>query len=455
VDEAMKRTFLKLQALIALAFENRSLKCLTDAEDSMSELLGNTSSDLKAATRRRGKPTAKDERGKWTAGGWTKGFYWDADTEQWLDHNEKPAPAKALKSIAALKLSKNLVGVKINPDPTLLTGATGHFWNRNEGTVNPKPKHIQWPKKSAGRYKTKMEGLKNFDKVKKELQKVSYKDAMDGSPQAAIALALDITAQRIGGSDNETNGEPTYGLSTLEARHVKLRGNKVYFDYIGKGGHRQKHEYLNAKLATVVRAYLVSDEGMDKKRTDRIFETTDDTVRAYIKKNGGAAVKNVPKLGPHTYRYWHATSEAGKVIRDQGTPTSKRDANRIKKLACEAAAKFLGNKPGVCYETYINPVVWKDWGEDVKPAAPKKDTKGFVMLGAKAAYSAGSMEQWMEEDMDSYEWPEGFEGEPMDDPLPEVEDEFATSAAYLKAIGEGSKGKTRGKPTGRDSVRAN
>lgn len=426
----MKTTILQLKSLVAQASTTGNLPSLKEAQTLIDTFITKAKRDVSGE--------ARDPKGKWTKGGWTTGYYWDTSSEQWLDHNDKPMPLKhtnRLKQLAAQgnPVPKSLIGVKLNPDTNAASVAIGYMWNRSDGTVATKPKYVQNKTVEAASYKAKFDALSHFNTIKKALDKVAYTDAMNGKPAAAVVVCLSATAQRVGATGNATGGNPTYGLTTLEARHVKVRGDAVTFDYIGKGGKRYKQTHINSKMASVIRAFLIDKQGNDKKPGDPLFKVTDDTVRTYMRDNGGKLARE-SKMGAHMYRYWWATTIALGVLQHEPVPTIPRTAARLKNKACEAAAKFLNNEPEQCYDTYINPMVWKDWGEDIAPAAPARSKAASIPSPAKA-------DLLMEEELNAYIFPDYGDMAviaTVEQLLPDVED--GDHEDYLRTIGKADSG---------------
>lgn len=72
-----------------------------------------------------------------------------------------------------------------------------------------------------------------------DLSKVGKKEQV----YATMIELLYKTSCRIGGKANATAGEPTYGLTTLQVRHLKFLPNQVEFNYSGKKSHDQHHVF--------------------------------------------------------------------------------------------------------------------------------------------------------------------------------------------------------------------
>lgn len=85
---------------------------------------------------------------------------------------------------------------------------------------------------------------------------------------AAIVEMCYTTACRIGDKNNKTAGEPTYGLTTLQVRHLKIEPGLIRFDYTGKKAHAQQHTFptttpIGKKVLPIVKALLVGKTADD------------------------------------------------------------------------------------------------------------------------------------------------------------------------------------------------
>lgn len=91
--------------------------------------------------------------------------------------------------------------------------------------------------------------LKKFEVVKtaatdmRAFRKKWYADMKSDDAKKRVIAALVETAHttlaRVGGKDNESKGEPTYGLTTLLVQHVKIDSRGAHFNYAGKKGTEQ------------------------------------------------------------------------------------------------------------------------------------------------------------------------------------------------------------------------
>lgn len=92
-----------------------------------------------------------------------------------------------------------------------------------------------------------------------------------GTKEQVMACMVELlwaTSARIGGKGNKTDGETTYGLSTLTVGHVKIKGAKLLFDYVGKKKTPQPATYMlntaEGKLVKDVIEKLLADKDDDE-----------------------------------------------------------------------------------------------------------------------------------------------------------------------------------------------
>src|SRR4051794_25079834 len=68
---------------------------------------------------------------------------------------------------------------------------------------------------------------------------------------ASIVRLIDQGFFRVG-NDKSAKSEATYGLTTIRAKHVKVDGSVISFDYVGKWRKSQKRAIEDAEVAAVI-----------------------------------------------------------------------------------------------------------------------------------------------------------------------------------------------------------
>ncbi|HET9596136.1 MAG TPA: DNA topoisomerase IB [Anaeromyxobacteraceae bacterium] len=172
----------------------------------------------------------------------------------------------------------------------------------------------------------------------------------------ALAAHLLATAFMRAGSQVYARRNRSYGVATLKAKHVEVKGDVVRFDYPGKSGQRQVREVKDARVARLVRA-LLRVRGPDLLKWVEPDGTVVDVRRRHIH----AYVRQVMG-GPYTakdFRTWAGTlicacelaRHAGEIV------PGRTDRKRMVVAAVKATAATLGNTPAVCRASYIFPAV--------------------------------------------------------------------------------------------------
>lgn len=168
---------------------------------------------------------------------------------------------------------------------------------------------------------------------------------------AGMVRLLDRSAIRVG---NEESAEErgTYGLSTLEKRHVSLRGDRLQLAFVGKSGVPHEIEVEDARLAELI-GELMETPG------DRLFQYMDtrghwrpagaDEVNDYIRAEGGR------EFSAKVFRTWAATVVSATAL--SRCSETESDAERRLNIseAIGSAAEHLGNSPTVCRKSYVHP----------------------------------------------------------------------------------------------------
>ncbi|HEY6086846.1 MAG TPA: DNA topoisomerase IB [Burkholderiaceae bacterium] len=167
---------------------------------------------------------------------------------------------------------------------------------------------------------------------------------------AAVVCLLDATCLRIGNAEYaRSNG--SYGLSTLRARHVRLRGPALTLAFVGKSGVRHKVEISDPRLARVVRSCreLPGQE---------LFRYLDDAGGVHVLGSGDVNAWLAEVAGTRVtakdFRTWHASVHALDLILAgcavDAAPSRPTDV-------VVAVSHRLGNSAAVCRKAYIHPAV--------------------------------------------------------------------------------------------------
>jgi DNA topoisomerase-1 len=193
---------------------------------------------------------------------------------------------------------------------------------------------------------------------------------------AAVVELLGKTFIRVGNTEYARTNK-SFGLTTLNDGHVKIRGAQLRFEFRGKSGIRQAITFSDVRLATIV-----------KKCQDlpgqKLFQYIDDTgrrrgvtsadVNAYLKEATGA------DFTAKDFRTWAGTLLAALALREEPHEVSGRKAKSVILRAIERVALHLGNTPSVCRTCYIHPYVIEAYSDGTladKLAPPRRRIRGL------------------------------------------------------------------------------
>jgi len=234
--------------------------------------------------------------------------------------------------------------------------------------------HDRWRER---RDREKFEEMHDFARALPMLrERVEADLALEGMPrERALACAtrlLDRGFFRIGSEDYAEEND-TYGVATIQRRHVSVNGDQVVFDYESKGGQRRLQVIGDPAVAEVVRALKrrrsEDDELLAYKDGRHWTDVKSADVNAYVKEatGGGFSAKD--------FRTWSGTVLAAVALAVSGPAASSSQTarRRAKTRAIKEVARYLGNTPAVARASYVDPRVFDrfDGGHTIGGVLPE------------------------------------------------------------------------------------
>jgi DNA topoisomerase I len=192
----------------------------------------------------------------------------------------------------------------------------------------------------------------------------------------------------------------TYGLATMQRRHVTLVNGAVRFDYRSKGGKRRVQSVVDPDVHRVVEALMRRRTGRELlawKAGRTWVDVVSDDINAYIKE------VTEDDFSAKDFRTWNATVLAALALAVSGAAHGSKTARaRAISRAVQEVAHYLGNTPAVCRASYIDPRVF-DRFRDGLTIGGALDELGEVAYGEPA--TQGAVEEavldLLERDLDS------------------------------------------------------
>jgi DNA topoisomerase I len=211
------------------------------------------------------------------------------------------------------------------------------------------------------RDREKFQSMEEFARALPRLRGRTERDlGLEGMPRervlACAARLLDRGFFRIGSEDYAEEND-TYGIATMQKRHVSVSDDRVTFDYEAKGGQRRVQVVGDPTVAVVVRALKQRRGGGDGllayKDGRRWLDVRSADVNQYVKDAAGG------DFSSKDFRTWSGTVLAAVALAVSGMAAGSRTSRkRAKARAVKEVARYLGNTPAVCRASYIDPRVF-------------------------------------------------------------------------------------------------
>jgi DNA topoisomerase-1 len=226
------------------------------------------------------------------------------------------------------------------------------------------------------RDENKYERMVNFGDALPKIRRRVRKDlALSGLPRrkvlATVVQLLERTFIRIGNVEY-ARANKSFGLTTMQDRHVDVKGSALHFHFRGKSGRMRKVEVTDRRIAKIVSKLqdlpgqelfqYVDEEGVARNVTSQdvneyLHEITDEHFTA------------------KDFRTWAGTVLAAITLNAVGGFETKKQAKANVKNAIGAVAKLIGNTPSICRKCYIHPAVLESYldGNFIAGLNPKNE----------------------------------------------------------------------------------
>jgi DNA topoisomerase I len=171
---------------------------------------------------------------------------------------------------------------------------------------------------------------------------------------AAVRL-LDLGYFRLG-SEDSVEDFGSYGLTTLEKRHVSKSGDALRFCFVGKAGIEHEVDVDDAEVCVVVNRLRLRRGGSERllvyKDGRQWRELEPSLVNEYLRDVFDTDVT------AKDFRTWHATVIAATALASDGTEaTTKTARKKAVRAAVVEVSEYLGNTPAIARNSYVDPRV--------------------------------------------------------------------------------------------------
>jgi DNA topoisomerase-1 len=256
-----------------------------------------------------------------------------------------------LHRIRALAIPPAWTKVEIDPDPAARVQATGF-------DIAGRRQYRYHAEFVSGRARRKFRRLLPFSRTIPGFREATGRDLRGSGLGRERVLATVVRLMyraffRVG-SERYAVRNRTFGIATLQKRHLTISGRNLIFRYIGKSRVDQRRVVAETPLVEIVEEILAlpGDRLFRYRDPDGIVrDVTAPEVNDYL-----AAVLG-ERYTSKDIRTWGGTLRAATVLADLGPAETLREARRNVVLTCKLVSTELGNTPAVCREAYIHPAV--------------------------------------------------------------------------------------------------
>jgi len=305
------------------------------------------------------------------------------DKFKYIDADGKPVrDAKTLDRIAKLVIPPAWTKVWICADPRGHIQVTG----RDQRGRKQYRYHPDW---RTVRDQDKYEHMIAFGRALPKLRRQVDADlARHGLARervlAAVVRLLEVTLIRVG-NDEYARANKSFGLTTMQKRHVKISSVGAVFEFRGKSGKPHRTGFHDRRLARLVRS-------CQELRGQRLFQFIDETgekrpvesadVNAYLHAAMGE------EFTAKDFRTWAGTLATLELLEAQDPVESEAAAKRVVAACVKQVAARLGNTPAVCRACYIHPAVPEAYASGTLPPTGRNSERVLLKFLEDAAAAA-------------------------------------------------------------------
>tara|TARA_B110000967_G_C18885067_1_gene563485 strand:- start:379 stop:1353 length:975 start_codon:yes stop_codon:yes gene_type:complete len=263
-------------------------------------------------------------------------------------HNNKVDPSIIKNCVQGFYISPAYDDVKINLLKTDKVLAIGY-------DDKDRPQYIYNKKFIEKNNKTKflkmIEFGESYKKIMNAVKRDIYSDGDTKEKQIAMALILVVDCGIRIGSEKYRKENNSFGATTLEPRHIKINGDIVSVDFIGKKGvqntGKSRSKRLSRNLRIKKKTFKKNEPLFQYRKGSQWHSLKNTDVNKYLKKFGNFSSKN--------FRTWVANlSFIMEILKEDISETEgQRNKNIIDAL--KKTSLKLNNTAAVCKANYIDP----------------------------------------------------------------------------------------------------
>jgi DNA topoisomerase I len=264
---------------------------------------------------------------------------------------EKVTDEASLSRIASLVIPPAWTGVWICPSPHGHIQAVGRdARGRKQYRYHSEYRHVR----DQAKYGRMLAFGVALEKIRTRIEEDF---GLPGLPRnkvlAAVVKLLESTCMRVGNDEYKKQND-SFGLTTLQDKHVTVGRTKMRFKFRGKSGQQQDIELDDPRLAKIVKKcrdipgyelfQYYDEEG-------NVCDVTSADVNHYIRDITG------DDFTAKDFRTWGGTGIATVALEDIGWAETQSDQKKNIVEAIKRVSQRLGNRPATCRKYYVHPAL--------------------------------------------------------------------------------------------------
>ena len=193
----------------------------------------------------------------------------------------------------------------------------------------------------------------SYKKIMNQVKRDLHTEGDNKNKQIAMALMLVVECGIRIGSEKYRDENKSFGATTLEPRHFKIKGEIVSVDFIGKKGVRNtgkvRSKRLSRNLRIKKRTFRNDEPIFSYRKNENWYTLKSIDVNKYLKKFGNFSSKN--------FRTWVANLSFITELLNSDKDLSENQRKKYINSAIKKVAEKLNNTIGVCKKNYIDPSI--------------------------------------------------------------------------------------------------
>lgn len=176
--------------------------------------------------------------------------------------------------------------------------------------------------------------------VTKDLSSDNEKDRLT----ALVVCIMDKTGERVGNDESASNGH--FGITGLKKRHVKIVGNTVSLNYVGKSGVKHDKTFTDEKIAKNLKRAIKNTPTDSVFMTSEGFKISNDRVNRYLSEFDVTA----KDIRGYSANKWLISGLENKDI-----PKDEKERKKIFSKTLKSVAEKIGHGKATLKNHYIIP----------------------------------------------------------------------------------------------------